>query len=426
MGFFDEGGAFGDAFDGIFGSADAGGGGANMPIPQDPTGGLANDAGINDIGANLAPPVDTVSGPPAGQNMVPQAANVPMPQARPAGAISAEAGGTPFDAGQPQTPGAAPPLSAPQGIPTSTGPTPPPGAPPPNTYGEYVPPPPAAANAGGGNRGGLLDPFMRAIGKNPDTPFGSGLFGDPRTARQMMGGIGAGLKSVGDNWNKPGLAAFAGSAGSAMEGGQKADDTGTEQQRKDTQQAIDKAKLDETKRRNDQMFQAAEDRLKKAQQVGTVASRAQAWENSDLGRLQKANSEILKRQQEIRQSYRDDLRAAANSGQNGNDIRTQMKKEMDEAEAGVYKQYGIDPKNINKIQSMGTSSDNPHKPTSWDEFHSTVKPGQFFVNPADGKTYQRKSEAPPPIDMGGGTLTAQPSFMSPDSGYGYTGYPNAA
>src|SRR5258708_32350794 len=45
---------------------------------------------------------------------------------------------------------------------------------------------------------------------------------DPRQAgalgREMMGGLGAGLKSVGQNWNKPGLAAAAGSAGSAIGG----------------------------------------------------------------------------------------------------------------------------------------------------------------------------------------------------------------
>jgi hypothetical protein len=41
-------------------------------------------------------------------------------------------------------------------------------------------------------------------------------------------------------------------------------------------------------------------------------------------------------------------------------------------------------------KKLGTDATHPHKPTSWDEFHATVKPGQYFLNPADGKLYQRK------------------------------------
>jgi hypothetical protein len=423
MGFFDEGGVFGDAFSGITGlfdtSANAAPGPAmpspDMPIPQDPNGGLADAAGINDIGS--------------------QPANVPLPRARPDMTNPGTTGlpGSDF-AGPPamMAPGgggggAAPPLPPPQTIPTSTGPTPIASS---TSAGGWGPtnaqfsPAPARPQPGGG--GGLFDNIMQRFGKNPDTPFGSTLFGDPRTARQMMGSLGAGLSAAGNSAGKSPMQAAFGGAGAAIQGGQKADDTGTAEQRKDTDQALNKARLDETRRRNDQMYQVYQDRLKKAQQVGTVQSRAQAWENSDLGKLQKANTEILKRQAEIRQSYRDDLRAAANSGLNGNDIRGQMKKEMDDAQAEVYGQYGIDPKNINKIQSMGTDAKNPHKPTSWDEFHSTVKPGQFYINPADGKTYQRKSAAPAPIDAGG-TITAQPNFMSPNSGYSPNqGYADAA
>lgn len=238
---------------------------------------------------------------------------------------------------------------------------------------------------------------------------------DPLWQKETMGSLAAGLKAVGQNWNKPGLAAAAGTAGAAMEGGQKAASSATEEKRKDTAQQLNEAKLNETSRRNDQLFQAAQDRLQKAQQVGTVQSRAQAWENSDLGKLQKANTEILRQQSEIRKSYQDDLRAAANNGQNGAEIRQQMQKEMDEAAQRTYKQYGIDPNNVNKIQNRGTGSDNPHKPTSWDEFNATVKPGQYYVNPSDGKVYQRKGAVPPPADQGGGIQ--QPNFINPNSGY---------
>src|SRR5215813_13610830 len=39
-----------------------------------------------------------------------------------------------------------------------------------------------------------------------------------------MSALGAGLRSAGQNWNKPGLAAFAAGAGAAMGGGDEADD----------------------------------------------------------------------------------------------------------------------------------------------------------------------------------------------------------
>jgi len=41
-------------------------------------------------------------------------------------------------------------------------------------------------------------------------------------------------------------------------------------------------------------------------------------------------------------------------------------------------------------KKLGTDPNHPHKPTSWDEFHATVKPGHYFINPADMKLYQRR------------------------------------
>jgi hypothetical protein len=43
-------------------------------------------------------------------------------------------------------------------------------------------------------------------------------------------------------------------------------------------------------------------------------------------------------------------------------------------------------------KKLGTDPNHPHTPTSWDEFHATVKPGQYFLNPADGKLYKRKTD----------------------------------
>jgi hypothetical protein len=40
-------------------------------------------------------------------------------------------------------------------------------------------------------------------------------------------------------------------------------------------------------------------------------------------------------------------------------------------------------------KKLGTDPNHPHKPTTRDEFNATVKLGHYFINPADGKLYQR-------------------------------------
>jgi hypothetical protein len=81
---------------------------------------------------------------------------------------------------------------------------------------QIVPPTaPGQAGAWGGN----LPPFLNHAFNSLASPQAdSGIFG-PNTGR-FMAGLGAGLQSVGQNWNKPGGAAFAASAGSAIQGGQ--------------------------------------------------------------------------------------------------------------------------------------------------------------------------------------------------------------
>jgi hypothetical protein len=73
--------------------------------------------------------------------------------------------------------------------------------------------------AGGGQ------PIGNGSNPGPGRGFFGQLFGmNSSDEKNMLGSLGAGLKSVGDNWNKPGLAAFSGSAGSAIEGGTKSDE----------------------------------------------------------------------------------------------------------------------------------------------------------------------------------------------------------
>lgn len=63
-------------------------------------------------------------------------------------------------------------------------------------------------------------------------------------------------------------------------------------------------------------------------------------------------------------------------------------------ELDVGAQYGVGPSYVRRKvgeyrKKLGTDPAHPHKPTTRDEFNATVKLGQYFINPADQKLYQR-------------------------------------
>jgi hypothetical protein len=60
----------------------------------------------------------------------------------------------------------------------------------------------------------------------------------------------------------------------------------------------------------------------------------------------------------------------------------------------VAELFSVHPSYVRRKQAeyrkkLGTDPNHPHKPTTRDEFNATVKLGQYFINPADGKLYQR-------------------------------------
>jgi hypothetical protein len=93
--------------------------------------------------------------------------------------------------------------------------------------------------------GNLPPDIARALGGalNPPTGKAGGILGnvfgmDPGQASRFMSGLGTGLASVGQNWNKPMGAAFAASAGSAIQGGQQAQNQQQDQRLKSINAAI--------------------------------------------------------------------------------------------------------------------------------------------------------------------------------------------
>jgi hypothetical protein len=265
---------------------------------------------------------------------------------------------------------------------------------------------------------GVIPPGVRLPAETPtgvkDDPrlAGGGPFlnnllgGDPRRTQQIAASLGAGLKSVGDNWNKPGLAAFAGSAGSALQGGQAGDAHYTEEAGK----AVDRMQRAQHVG-NEQAFRKAQDdywkgRLKLQQEQGTVSGRSAAYQMSPQWQLQQADKFISDQVDQLRKLKQQEYNNG--SKETRQRIEDEIKTKEDSVRERVYKARGIDPDKIDKIRTMGLTKDNPHTPMTPDDFNVNVKPGEWFINPKDGAKYKRKSEAPPAADAQGGVLATTP------------------
>lgn len=232
---------------------------------------------------------------------------------------------------------------------------------------------------------------------------------DPRANQQFVGSLAAGLKSVGDNWNKPGLAAFAGSAGAALEGGQKGDKEFFEQTRQAKDEEL-KYRAEGNKEKTDAAkLKYQQDRLAAAQKAGTVNGRQQAWQSSEHGRFLLAEKQIQAEVESARKTLQPEMLGADPARKK--EIEDHLKDVETTARKRMYQGMGIDENQAQKLKTMGQSRDNPHSPNNWDEFNEFVKPGQWFTNPADGKILQRKSGAPPPADAPGGILATTPNSL---------------
>jgi hypothetical protein len=388
------------------------GGGGLMPLPTLPTP-MSDTSG----GALMPMPQRPGPGPgDPGMSMEGAPAGAPGPNPPP---------GTQFAGAQPPMPTAAgQPPPYPPGAPVTVGaPALPPGktvataSQPPN--GPLPAPPPMVTGRAPVGPGGAAPPAPR------ETPAGHWLqsvWKDPRMAAQMGGSLGAGLKAVGQNWNKPGLAAFAGTAGSALEGGQAGDDhffNKTIQAKEEARKYHDAYLKDATEANRAALTRAMVD-FRRAQTEairnhGTIASRNADWRSSDLGRLSLADNIVEKRVEGVRKSLNKEL----NSDDPKDRAAAQQKLEAYEKDerAKAYKAYGWTPEQADKIRNRGNgvfgkdgkidmkaTEDNAFRPQSQHEFNTLVQVGNYFVN-TDGKLYKRTQPAPPPADAPGGVMS---------------------
>lgn len=325
--------------------------------------------------------------PPAGDPMTAGNTAAPSPPFPPGGDPMVAGGVPPGGPGLPRpAPAALPPNAAP-----TAGAPPPPG--PPMDIGSGI------NGVGPGMGVGTLDQLR-------GSPQAHGIIGralgiDANREAQIRGSLGAGLKAAGENSHKPGLAAFAGSAGAGIEGGKKADDTTIAQQDKYLQRAI-QAKREGNHaeyQKNYLQYQiaATKEKLAVAKEKAATGSgsvmnspeqlylRAVGATNSD-GNLKILNNAVT----EARKQFGADSKQA----QAATEAYEKRYKEVRDGHLSTLK---VDPGQIKALEGKpGFSDKNPVKefpkdPAAAQKAFDALPDGAYFINPKDGRLLTKKA-----------------------------------
>lgn len=384
--------------------------GGSPPMP--PAQGLDSDVQkvpVRDIsraefdGRFSPPQVDPATQPMPGGQGGPAQAFDPSMAAMPGGQGGPASGPSPVPLPQQRPPG------APQMPPTdvSAASRQPPGQPPGQPMSlaapgidEQLPP-----QNGGGTANQMLSQGIlgRALGLSP------------QTSNRLGGALAAGLKSVGENYKKPGLAAMSGSAGAAMEGGIKREDTQYDQKLKSLQQAVSARAKDDEQGYKTGYLKYLGQKLKSEQETAAAGGggRSGAWNKPDSQKFIDAmnamngDRRVVASEKALEQAIKDgDPKRIALLQAAHDKLNTQVRGEY---LTGV----GLDPKQIeaNMKNPPGTQQ-NPLKINSQSDFDRYVKPGQAYINPKDGKMYIRNGEGAGAPQ--GGTSSATPDAAPMD------------
>lgn len=212
----------------------------------------------------------------------------------------------------------------------------------------------------------------------------------------MGSGLAAGLKSVGDNWSKPGLAAFSGSAGSAMEGSQKKSETQQKQAADYLKASIDSKKAgDEAGYKQNYLKYLA---AKLEVDTNKAASKdAGANKNDTPTQLYLAAQRLVQGDKEVRDAG-DALKEARKNGTPEEVAKAQaaLQQVTQAKQAEHFSALGLHPQTAAQLSKQpGNAQENPIDAgklgITKDNIGQKLQPGQYFTNPADGKVYQYKA-----------------------------------
>ncbi len=241
-------------------------------------------------------------------------------------------------------------------------------------------------------------------------------FGLPSSdEKNMLGSLGAGLSSVGQNWNKPGLAAFAGSAGAAIEGGTKAEEKRVDEMLKlisEKRKAGDESSATSLAQVKLETAKLQLQNLKAGNGKGTAWNKPPQQLYQDAMRLAQNDPDVKAGEKKLEQIIKDGNPAEVAKAQA--EQAALVAAARDKHLVGV----GLSPQSAAAIEKTpGLTQANPHPQNSYtpQNFESVVKPGQFYID-EKGQTRVRRQDAKPVDNKS--TVPAEPSTPSSPSDAG--------
>lgn len=294
---------------------------------------------------------------------------------------------------------------APPGPPMNITPPLPPGADPASAIASY-------RKAGGT----MMDPGRPDIGGPDPGPIGRALGLDVNKMKTLTGALGAGFKAAGANSNKGRGAAFMGTAGSAMEGGQGRDDKTVEQQGKVLDRATRakeaerrSASADITDQLNISRTKLAEEQAKMAKAGGGPNSVMNSAPQLYLRAMGLVNNDP---EVKLAKSAYDSALKLGDA--ESKEVKAAKKTHEDLVKAKTkahFEALGIDPKLADKLgKQPGMSQENPMATKGMTQQQlNALPPGTWVIGP-DGKPLVKKG---PPAGGAGANQPAPAPSMTP-------------
>lgn len=402
----------GDLLGWLTGGSDLGMGGGMLPPGMYPGGGNVPMPPVQQTGADMVPPV-----PPMNVEAMPgqNAGGYPPPTdpATTGGMPSIQGGGPPIPPdpsieampGGQGGPAPAPPMPAPRPAAAGSGPLPP-GTPPPgidlpgvmSSYakagGNPMMPPPGEGGTlpGGGGSANSQGPIARALGLSPEV------------SNRLARGMAAGLKAAGSSSGKSPFQALTSGAGEAMDGQNKSDDNEYGKKLKYLNAAVAAQSEGDKAAYNKNYAKYLGDKLKADTEkaAGGSAGKSGAWNKPDSQKFLDAQRAVSQ-DPDIKASQKV-LENVLKTGSQADIARAQAEhaKLVADKQGQYVTAVGLDPAKLaaNQKNPPGTppvkgpdgkmTGGNPITVTSKADFDNYVKPGQAYMNPADGKIYIRK------------------------------------
>jgi hypothetical protein len=336
----------------------------------------------------LAPPTPQVFQPAAGAGEMPNSPGTPMPTpAQGAGGGPAPGGYPPLPpsrpsemlASQPAPAGQPMDISAPQASPSG------------------MLPPEVSQEKGGVRRrpDGLLSALGIDLGLSAET----------------KAGLGKGLAAVGQNWNKPGLAALAGSAGAALSGESDEENKQRELGMKEKGQQFNqtstafKDMLAAAAQKNNEQYRAAQATYLTARAKSVAEGKTKEdWRNTPFGAMVTADQRAEKWHEGQLKAAREQWKANFTPPAEQEKQKAELQQKRDAMRDQILSSRGIKPEAAAQMRNQGTVAPvngkfPDHAPPfdtrkmSKDEFLNSVPVGAYYLD-ENGVARRRTKPSP--------------------------------